>query len=89
MGASILPPQVFASEPKPCGGNNIILLIITITIIITIMKLKLNITEDINGRGWKTVEATHITSNSRSGKLGTVNEEEEEDDDDYHYHIQI
>ena len=28
------------------------------------------------------MEASHITSNLRSGKLGTVNEEEEEDDDD-------
>ena len=35
---------------------------------------KLNITEDM------AVEATHITSNPRSGKLGTINEEEEDDD---------
>ena len=28
-------------------------------------------------------EATHITSNPRSGKLGTINEEEEDDDDQH------
>ena len=32
------------------------------------------------GRGQKTVEATHITSNP-SGKLGTLKEEDEDDDD--------
>ena len=33
-------------------------------------------------RGQKTVEATHITSNPRSGKLGTINEDDDDDDDD-------
>ena len=28
------------------------------------------------------MEATHITSNSRSGKLGTINEDDNDDDDD-------
>ena len=28
------------------------------------------------------MEATHIMSNPKSGKLGTLNEEEEKDDDD-------
>ena len=39
---------------------------------------KLNIIEDMAED--KTVEATHITSSPRSGKLGTINEEEEDDD---------
>ena len=28
-------------------------------------------------------EATHITSNPRSGKLGTINDDDDNDDDDY------
>ena len=28
------------------------------------------------------MEATHITSNPRSGKLGIVNEDDDDDDDD-------
>ena len=34
------------------------------------------------GRGQKIVEATHITSKPRSGKLGTLNEDDDDDDDD-------
>ena len=34
------------------------------------------------GRGQKTVEATHVTSNLRSEKLGTLNEEDDDNDDD-------
>ena len=38
--------------------------------------------EDKNyGRGQKTVEATLITSNPRSRKLGTINEEDDDDND--------
>ena len=28
------------------------------------------------------MEATHIKSNSKSGKLGTINEDDDDDDDD-------
>ena len=33
------------------------------------------------GREEKTVEATHITSDPRSGKLGMVNDDDDDDDD--------
>ena len=39
----------------------------------------LNITEDM-AEDRKKVKATHIMSNPRSGKLGTVNEDNDDDD---------
>ena len=41
---------------------------------------KLNITEDM-AEDRKKVEVTHITSNPRKGKLGTLNEDDDDDDD--------
>ena len=46
---------------------------------------KLNITEDVSEdrKQWRYI--THITSNPRSGKLGTINEDDDvhvDDDDD-------
>ena len=41
---------------------------------------KLNITEDMAEDRKIIVEATHITSNPRSGKLGMINEEEDDDE---------
>ena len=39
---------------------------------------KLNITEDM-AEDRKQLEATHITSNLRSGKLGTFNKDDDDD----------
>ena len=34
----------------------------------------------IYGRGLKAVDATHVMSNPRNGKLGTLNEDDDYDD---------
>ena len=35
------------------------------------------------------MEAIHITSNPRSGKLGTINEDDDDDDDDIKYNFTL
>ena len=43
---------------------------------------KLNIIEDMAETSVESVEATHVTSDPRSGKLGVLNKHDDDDDDD-------